>query len=61
MNNKEFTVGIFIDLQKAFDTIAQNILLQKLQRYGIRGIAHSWLTSYLEARYQYVKINDTES
>lgn len=57
----EYTVGIFLDLQKAFDTIDHKILLSKLQKYGIRGLAHEWLTSYLEDRYQFVHINDQNS
>lgn len=36
----------FLALQKAFDTIVHNILFQKLQKYGFRGIPHSWIENY---------------
>lgn len=39
IDNKEYTVGVFIDLKKAFDTIDHSILINKLERYGIRGMA----------------------
>ena len=61
INKNEYMVGVFIDLQKAFDTIDHNILLKKLYRYGIRGIALSWLKSYLAERSQYVHLNGVES
>ena len=59
--HKKCTIGVFIDLKKAFDTIDHGILLTKLNHYGIRGVANNWLTSYLYNRQQYVNINDHES
>ena len=55
------TVGIFIDLKKAFDTVDHDILIKKRDHYGIRGVANKWICSYLMNRSQYVCINDTSS
>ena len=57
-DNGEFTLGVFIDLSKAFDTVDHNILLKKLKLYGITGTYHDWFTSYLQERKQFVSIND---
>ena len=61
LDNKQFAVGIFVDLQKAFDTVDHNILIQKLEHYGIRGVANDWIKSYLTNRKQFVSINGFNS
>lgn len=61
LDNKKISLGIFIDLSKAFDTINHEILLNKLKFYGIRGTANNWFQSYLSNRYQYVQVDDQKS
>ena len=61
IENNEFTVGIFLDLSKAFDTVNHDILLKKLYFYGIRGNCHAWIKDYLSNRKQIVKYNQTRS
>jgi len=46
LDKNEYAVGIFVDLQKAFDTVEHSILLKKLNRYGIRGVAKKLIKSY---------------
>ena len=53
LDNNEIVCGVFIDLQKAFDTVGHGILLYKLNYYGIRGAANDWFRSYLSNMYSY--------
>ena len=50
----EFTLGVFIDFSKAFDTVSHIILLQNLKFYGITGATKKWFESYLTNRKQHV-------
>ena len=61
LDNNRFGCGIFIDLQKAFDTVNHDILLSKLEHYGIRGSAQTWFKSYLNDRKQFVSVNGHSS
>ena len=53
-----FTLGVFIDLCKAFDTVDHYILLTKLKEYEIKGNNLRWFKSYLKNRKQYITYND---
>ena len=48
--------GVFVDLQKASDTVDQQILLTKLNHCGIRGVSNDWFKFYLSNRSQYVSM-----
>ena len=49
-----YTLGIFIDFSKAFDTVDHKILITKLENYGVKGTNLQWLKSFLENRKQFI-------
>ena len=57
MDNGELTGVVFLDIQKAFDSIDHNILLDTLKFYGILQMEFKWFQSYLTDRYQQCQIN----
>ena len=56
--DKKLSVGLSLDLSKAFDMVPHDILLAKLSYFGIRGSIHCWFASYLNNRYQRVFFNN---
>ena len=63
-NNKkksDFTLAVLCDLSKAFDVISHDILLKKLEYYGLRGISNVWFRNYLTNRKQFVDYENTKS
>ena len=61
MDHGKHVAGIYMDLSKAFDTVDHEILFQKLQHYGIRGLPLQWFKSYLTNRKQYTIANNATS
>ena len=61
IEDSEYSCGIFLDFSKAFDTVNHEILITKLEFYGIRGIVKDWFTSYLSNRKQFVSLGNTQS
>ena len=61
MDDGQYACGIFVDLQKAFDTVDHEILLQKLNYYGIRGLPNSWFKSFLTNWKQFFSISGQKS
>ena len=61
LDNRKYTIGIFLDLAKAFDTVHHQILFRKLEYYGARGILLNRFQSYLEDRNQQVYFLGTMS
>ena len=58
-DDNKYVLGVFIDLSKAFDTVDHQILLNKLQHYGIKGSIFQWIKSYLTNRNQFVLMKTT--
>ena len=61
LNEKKHTVALFLDLCKAYDTVNHSILLDKLFKYGFRGVSLDWLRSYLKDRQHCVRIGNAVS
>ena len=61
LDNGDIVLGVFLDFSKAFDTVDHQILLNKMYKYGIRGIAFKWMESYLSNRRQFVLFKDVRS
>ena len=61
LDNKNYACDVFIDLEKAFDTVNHTILLDKLKYSGVRGITNNWFKPFFEHRYQYTNIIECSS
>ena len=57
----QFTLGVFIDLSKVFDTVNHSILLHKLELHGIKGKCLNWFKGYLKHRQQFVSLGKYEN
>lgn len=58
MARENVTVSVFVDLQRAFETIDRDILLKKLHNYGLRGSVLIWFENYLQSRFHKTKVNN---
>ena len=61
LDKGNFACGTIVYLQKAFEIVDHDILIQQFNHYDIRGVANNWFSSYLQNRSQYVSINDFNS
>ena len=61
LDENKIPIAIFMDLSKAFDTIDHEILITKMEHYGITNLESKWCKSYLSDRKQYVEFNNTQS
>ena len=61
LDKKVHTIAVFLDFSKAFDTVNKNIMIQKLEHVGFRGVIANWFDSYLSDRRMYVDINGSHS
>ena len=58
LDKGSFKCRIFIDFQKAFDSVDYDIFIRKMSYYGVRATTNSWFSSYLEDRTKIVSIYD---
>jgi len=58
LDNGSNVCGIYLDLQKAFDSVSHDILLAKLYNCGVRGLVYNWFESYLTNRMQYTYVSN---
>lgn len=56
INNGELVIAVFVDLQRAFETIDRGILIKKLENYGVNKCSLSWIDNYLKDRFHKTKI-----
>ena len=61
IDSGNFVISVFLDFKQAFDTVDHKILLSKLDFYGIRGVSHEWLKSYLSEKNQITVIDGITS
>ena len=61
MDKNKYVITVFVDLQKAFDTVNIDLLLDKLYKMGCRGICYELLKSYSTNRQQYTSVNNSNS
>ena len=61
IENKKITVGLFLDLLKAIDTLEHRIVLDKMYQYGIGGVSLDWFSSYLSNRQMHIKCKPTST
>ena len=58
LRKNEYTLGVSIDLSKAFNTVDHSILLRKLELYAITDRNYAWIKRYLPNRLQYIQIDE---
>src|SRR6218665_2310329 len=56
MNSNKYSLGVFFDISKAFDTVNHALLINKLEYYSIPGVAKQWFVDYLRHRSQFVSL-----
>ncbi len=61
IDDGKYSICLFLDLSKAFDTIDHKSLLTTLEHYVVRGLSLQWFANYLTDRRQYVSFNDARS